>query len=94
MIERLKSMVTNMIKRSTTTLPVDDANDFQVVQVSYMGKTADIENVLPYGLCSSPPVGSLALMFNIQGQEENRAGVANSPRPMPAGSLSLGRGTG
>lgn len=83
MIEEVRKIwmtVVNMVKRSLTTLPVNDTTEFQTGQVTYLGNTAQIELVYPYGLCSSPPLGSLVLMFNIQGQEENRAGMANLTR--------------
>lgn len=80
MMNELKTFIYNMVKRALVRLPINDATDFQVMQVSYMGKTADIENILPYGLCSSPPIDSLSLVFTVNAQEENRAGITNSPR--------------
>ena len=79
MIGELKSLIYNMVKRALVRKPINDASNFQIMQVSYMGKTADIENILPYGLCSSPPVDSLSLVFTVNAQEENRAGITNSP---------------
>ena len=78
--QKVWSVAVNMIKRALTSLPIKDNTDFQTSQVRYLGKTAQIELVYPYGLCSSPPTGSMVLMFNIQGQEENRAGMANLTR--------------
>lgn len=79
MLSELKSLIYNMVKRALVRKPINDASNFQIMQVSYMGKTADIENILPYGLCSSPPVDSLSLVFTVNAQEENRAGITNSP---------------
>ena len=80
MTQGILTSIRNLIKRALVTKAVNDANDFQVMQVSYMGKTADIENILPYGLCSSPPVNSLSIMLNVNAHEENRVGITNSPR--------------
>ena len=80
MIQKLRTLIVNLVKRSLVTIPVEDTEDFQVMQVEYMGRAADIENILPYGLCSNPPTNSLVVMMNVNALEENRVGIANSPR--------------
>lgn len=79
MINDIYNSITGMIKRAVLTLAGKDANKYQTSQVSYLGKTADTEIIYPYGLCGNPPLGSLVLLFNVQGMEENRAGIANLP---------------
>jgi len=66
-----------MIKKSVISLVGKDNTVFPIAQVSYLGKTSDVELISPYGLCSNPPEGSLVIMFNLQGQEESKAGIAN-----------------
>lgn len=77
MIPDILNRITGMVKRAYVTLVGNDANKYQTTQISYLGKTADMEVIYPYGLCGNPPKNSLVLLFNVQGMEENRAGVAN-----------------
>lgn len=56
-----------------------DSGSVPIVQVKYFNKTALVEVLMPYGLCSSPPLGSLATVFNILGQEENRTAIIDKP---------------
>ena len=72
--------MSRFIKRGNLDLVSKDDEDFQVAQVKYMGKPADVELVFPYGLCANPPKDSLVLMWSILGAEENRAGMANYPQ--------------
>jgi hypothetical protein len=65
----------NMIKRAVVTNPGDDSGEFPVTQVSYLGKAADIETIFPYGMSANMPKDSIVLLFNVQAQEENRAGI-------------------
>lgn len=71
--------ITGMIKRAYITLVGSDKDKFQTTQVNYLDKTADIEVIYPYGLCGNPPKNSIVLLFNVQAQEENRAGICNLP---------------
>lgn len=80
MIDDVLNRVTGMIKRAYVTLVGNDAGQVQTTQVSYLGKTTDMEVIYPYGLFGNPPRGSLALLFSVQGHEENRAGIANLPK--------------
>src|SRR5690349_2108707 len=45
-----------------------------------MDKTSDMEVIYPYGLFAQAPVNSLALVFSIQGNEENLAGIVYAYR--------------
>jgi phage baseplate assembly protein gpV len=62
----------NMIKRAVVSLPGDDSGNVANTQVTYLGRTAQVEVIYPYGTAGKAPKDSQAIMFNIQGQEENR----------------------
>lgn len=79
LIEQLVNKIKNLIKRAVTTGPMMDTKNYPVVQVKYFNRTTLVEVLMPYGLSYSPPEGSLAVVFNILGQEENRAALATSP---------------
>lgn len=68
------------IKRAVTNIASKDKDNFQTVQADYNGKTGNVEVVWPYGFSASAPEGSLLLMFNVLGQEENRAGLVSYPQ--------------
>ncbi len=71
---------TQKIKRAVLSLVSKDDGEFSVGQANYNGKTGDTELVWPYGFFANPPLGASILMFNVQGQEENRAGIASFPQ--------------
>lgn len=73
----LLNKIVSLIKIAVTKNVMVDDKQFPFVQARYMGKLNDIWYVTPYGLYSSPPIGSLGLIFNIQAQEQNRAGIFN-----------------
>lgn len=73
------SKLTNLIKRAILTIASKDDTDFQICQVSYLGKTKNINLVLPYGLFSNPKENGLVLTFNIGANEENIAGIPYNP---------------
>jgi hypothetical protein len=77
MIGDILNRIAGMVKRAYVTLVGDDSGRYQTTQIGYLGKTADMEVIYPYGLCGNPPKNSLVLLFNVQGMEENRAGIAN-----------------
>jgi phage gp45-like len=94
MVKNTLNRITSMIKRAVLTLPASDAGVNQIAQASYLGKTANVELLSIYGLCSNPPTGSSILLFDVQGQEENRAGIANFPgsrfKTLKPGEVALG----
>ena len=69
----------NLIKRGILTLSSKDDANFQIVQVTYLGKTQNVEVVTPYGLYSNPKEQSVALLFNVNGQEENMSAILYNP---------------
>lgn len=94
MTKDILNRISSSIKRAFISLAGNDESQFQTTQINYLGKTADMEVIYPYGLCGNPPPGSLVLLFNVQGQEENRAGIANLPNQrfnnLKAGEVALG----
>ena len=70
----------NLIKRTLVSRKTADSGQFPVAQVSWNGKVGDIEVIYPYGLSGNLPIDSLVLTFNVNGQEENRAGIGNTPK--------------
>ena len=93
-IKDIKNKIVSLIKRAYITFVGNDDEQFQVTQINYLNKTTNMEVINPYGLCSNPPRNSLVLLFNVQGQEENRAGIANLPQQrfknLKEGEVALG----
>lgn len=80
----------NLIKRAVTTNTMKDDGEFPIQQVQYMGRVGNVEIITPYGLHSSPPKDALGVMWNIQAQEENRAGIFNTPQRRTIKNLKEG----
>lgn len=86
------------IKRAVLSREIKDDSVFLVGQGTYNSKVGDVDIVFPYGLYANPPVGSMLLMFNVMGQEENRAALAyyqkeryeNEPGEVTIGSPMFG----
>jgi phage baseplate assembly protein gpV len=51
--------------------------------MEYLGKVADGLIVFPYGLHGNVPADALALMFAVQGNPDNRAAIAWTPKNRP-----------
>ena len=84
-----------MIKRAYVSRKTEDTGQFPIAQVAWSSdKVANTEVLLPYGLSSYAPVNSMALMFNVMGQEENRAAIINDPKNrfkgLKEGEVALG----
>jgi hypothetical protein len=79
MVRNAYNKTINLIKRCYISRVGSNQQRYQTTQVSYLNKTANIEVLYPYGLSGNPPRNSLGLMFNVQGQEENRAAIFNLP---------------
>lgn len=91
----LYSKISNLVKRAAVTLTNKDSGQFAATQVKWMrDKVAITEVVHPYGLSSNAPVDSFALMFNVMGQEENRAAIVYDPKNrfknLKSGEVALG----
>jgi len=75
------TFIKNLIKRGTVSRKTEDSGDYSIAQIKWMSKkVGNVEVLHPYGMSSYAPVGSLALMFNIMGQEANRAAIVNDPK--------------
>jgi len=70
----------NLIKRTIVSRKTDDTGQFPVSQVQWNNKTANLEVIYPYGLAGNLPVDALVLTFSVLGQEENKAGIGNTPK--------------
>lgn len=67
------------VKRSYITRVSKDEDNFHTAQVSYMGQVADVEVITPYGVYSTLPLDSHMLVWNVNGVEENRVAIGNTP---------------
>jgi len=89
----LLNKITSMIKIALSTSVMTDTKTFPFLQAQFMTKVNDIWFITPYGYYSSPPVGSMGLVFNIQAQEQNRAGIFNDydrrPKDLKEGEVTL-----
>jgi len=85
--------IVSMIKLAVSTSVMTDTKQFPFLQAQFMTKLNDIWIVTPYGLYSSPPNGSMGLVFNIQAQEQNRAGIFNDydrrPKNLKEGEVAV-----
>jgi len=68
--------------RVTKAAPTE-AQQFAVQQVTYSGKVGDAVLVMPYGIHANLPVDSLALMFAVNGEPDNRAILGFDPKQRP-----------
>ncbi len=75
----LKRMIRSLIRRAVVSLSMPDEGDFQLVQISYLDKTAKMEVIWPYGMGGRLPVDAIPFVFNVEGMEENKAGLGTAP---------------
>ncbi len=68
-----------MVKRGYITKTSEDDKNYHVAQASYHGQVADIEVITPYGLYSTLPLNADLVIMNINGCEENRVALGNTP---------------
>ena len=66
-------------KRGYITRPSTDKDKYHTAQASYHGQVADIEVITPYGVYSTLPLDSQVLVWNVNGVEENRVAIGNTP---------------
>lgn len=76
MLNYLKTFISNMIKRAVLTRPADDSKDYSVAQIKYFSKVAKCEMISPYGLFVNAPIDSHLIVWNFNGNEENKGGMA------------------
>ena len=75
----MHNKIINLIKLAFVSKTNKDDGDFPENQIKYMGKVADCTVIYPYGMGGQVPKGGLMVVFNIQGQEENQAGIPTLP---------------
>ncbi len=76
MLNYLKTFISNMIKRAVITRSADDSKDYSIAQIQYFKKAAKCEMISPYGLFVNAPVDSHMIVWNFNGLEENKGGMA------------------
>lgn len=79
MKEQLLRKIKSMIRRAVVSLSLPDTGGNPIVQVGYLGKTANAEAIWPYGLGGRLPEDAQVFLFNIEGMEENKAGIGTAP---------------
>ena len=68
-------MLRNLIRLARVTKAGSDDKQYATQQVEYLGKVAESQMVFPYGIHGNVPPDSLALMFAVHGNPENRAAI-------------------
>lgn len=71
--------IKSMIRRAVVSLSLPDTGDYPIVQIGYLGKTANAEAIWPYGMGGRLPKNAQVFCFNIEGMEENKAGIGTAP---------------
>lgn len=77
-LKKVISQFQNLVRRAHVTLAGKDDKQFSTSQVSAMDRVMNIETVYPYGMSANAPVDTLVLIFNVQGDEGNVAGIPYS----------------
>ena len=80
MLDRILSRLKDLIKRATITKGGADDGQYNIQQVTYLGKVADCEIIFPYGMSANLPKDALLVMFNVNANEQNRAGIGTLPK--------------
>lgn len=76
-------MLRNLLRWARITKAGTDDKQFATQQMSYLGKVADGVMVFPYGIHGNVSVDALCLMFSVEGNPENRAAIAWTPKDRP-----------
>ncbi len=77
-MNNLFTKISNVVKRGIITLGNNDSKPVAHCQISYLGKTSNMEQIFPYGFSAQAPVGNIALFFAVGGNEANLAGIPYS----------------
>jgi len=85
LISNLSNKITNLVRRCAVTKSAEDRHNYQVVQVQYFGKIANVEVVSIYGISYNPPINSTGLMWTVLGDEENRTAIFYLPQDRAKG---------
>lgn len=79
------NLMKKMIRRAVVTsgLIKDSESDLRVQQVKYLGKSADIEIIFPYGMSANVSNDSIGTMWSIQCNAEYRVALFDDPVSRP-----------
>lgn len=78
MLNAIYVKLINLIRYAYVSLSVKDDGVKSITQASFLGKTANVQVISPYGLSVHLPFKTKLILFNIQGIEENRAAIGFS----------------
>lgn len=76
-------MLRNLLRWARITKAGSDDQQFATQQMEYLGKVSDGLIIFPYGMHGNVPPDALALMFAVQGNADNRAAIAWTPKKRP-----------
>lgn len=79
----MSNKIARLLRWARITKAGSDTEQFATQQMSSMGKVADGLIVFPYGHHGNVPADALALMFAVQGNPDNRAAIAWTPKDRP-----------
>lgn len=77
MSQRILTKIVNMIKYAFVSKTMVDNQRIPTLQVTYFGKSADAQNITPYGFYNSPPLNSLAWVFSNMGDESKLGAISD-----------------
>lgn len=89
---QIKTMIQHIVvTESRSVIP----GEYPTFQVRGLGnRISDVDNVTPYGLLSTPPLGSFGVKFNVQGEASNQVGLVYDPTSLvsllPDGEVAVG----
>lgn len=79
----MKSILTkirSMIRRARVSRSLPDTGTYPITQVEFLGKTSNMVVIWPYGMSGQLPEDAETICFNIEGMEENKAGIGTVPK--------------
>lgn len=79
----LANKIRSLIHWGATTRTHDDAGDFPIQQIGYMGKIGEVVMWFPAGFHSNVDTDELALILSIQGNPEAKIGLPGTPAKRP-----------
>lgn len=77
------SAIRDLLRWARITKAGDDAGQFAVQQMEYLGKVGDGAMLFPYGYHGNVPADFLALMVAVQGNPDNRVAIGCLPKSRP-----------
>ena len=71
-MKTLFSLVRKTVRRALVVEGGSDDKDYPIQKISYMGKTANVEFIFPYGMSANLSNNSLPILLSILGNSENK----------------------